>query len=178
MVCGQPPQISNGDVLVAAGTVYSSSIRYRCNTGYRLAGNAYRTCAIDGHWSEREPRCQKVRCPTPEVIAHGDVIGSDYTYRSSVTYECDNRHRLVGNSVRHCLATGDWSGSKPACELKQCEDPAPYLDSHLRMSGQQDFTVGSTVLLRCDDGYRLDGRIHRCTCWCFKLYFSGLNILV
>ena len=38
------------------------------------------------------------------------------TFRQTVNYSCNTGYNLVGNSTRTCNATGQWSGSEPACE--------------------------------------------------------------
>ena len=38
------------------------------------------------------------------------------TFRQTATYSCDTGYGLVGDSARTCQATGNWSGSAPACQ--------------------------------------------------------------
>ncbi len=39
------------------------------------------------------------------------------TFESTATYSCTNNgYTLNGDMTRTCLATGDWSGSEPACD--------------------------------------------------------------
>jgi len=45
-------------------------------------------------------------------------------------YECNTGYRLEGNSVRECLAGGQWSGIEPLCELVQTSDIASPFQYH------------------------------------------------
>ena len=49
--------------------------------------------------------------------ANGQV---DHTYGTTVeqnaTYSCNTGYNLVGDSIRTCQATGNWSGGAPTCQ--------------------------------------------------------------
>ena len=38
------------------------------------------------------------------------------TFGQTATYSCNTGYNLVGDSIRTCQATGNWSGSAPTCE--------------------------------------------------------------
>ena len=38
------------------------------------------------------------------------------TLGQTATYSCDTHYNLVGDSIRTCQATGQWSGSAPTCQ--------------------------------------------------------------
>lgn len=38
-------------------TQYESTVRYYCDHGYKLLGNAYRTCDYSGQWTNDAPSC-------------------------------------------------------------------------------------------------------------------------
>ena len=38
------------------------------------------------------------------------------TFRQTANYSCSTGYRLVGDSTQTCQATGNWSGSAPACQ--------------------------------------------------------------
>ena len=48
--------INNGDIEVTARTP-GETATYSCNDGYRLEGNATRTCQVSGDWSGQQPEC-------------------------------------------------------------------------------------------------------------------------
>ena len=39
------------------GQGFGAIVRYRCDQGYRLVGDASRTCKSDGLWSGLDPVC-------------------------------------------------------------------------------------------------------------------------
>lgn len=57
-------------------------------------------------------------CGDPGQLFLGSrqVLGT--TEGSVVTYSCNSGFRLVGDSQRTCLATGEWSGNLPFCNSK------------------------------------------------------------
>ena len=59
--CGtlQPPE--NGEIAFFTNERNAGSVvSYRCNFGYQLAGltSSFRTCLLNGSWSQRDPTCQ------------------------------------------------------------------------------------------------------------------------
>ena len=38
------------------------------------------------------------------------------TLGQTATYSCNTGYNLVGDSIRTCQATGNWSGSAPTCQ--------------------------------------------------------------
>ncbi|WAR28808.1 SVEP1-like protein [Mya arenaria] len=48
--CGSPPEISNGNMKFSNGTVFESSVTFRCQNGYRLDGPQERKCSSQGIW--------------------------------------------------------------------------------------------------------------------------------
>ncbi|KAL8570681.1 hypothetical protein ACOMHN_039116 [Nucella lapillus] len=148
--CDKPGDvISNGRMLGTTFT-FNSSVSYVCDEGYRMEGEAQRTCQADGQWDRPIPGCIAVECPRPSV-----VNGSPSTFRREfgtvVSFSCRGRHRLEGSSQRTCLADGSWSGDDTVCVKIVCPRPLPLLNGISRQTG--DVTVTYT----CDEGYSLDG---------------------
>ena len=57
-----------------------------------------------------------VDCGTLTDPANGRVTyTSGTTFGNTTTYSCNTGYNLVGDSIRTCQATGNWSGSAPAC---------------------------------------------------------------
>lgn len=55
--CGEPEEISNGDVDRKCQT-FGCRISYQCRAGYELVGRKHRYCQADGSWSPRIlPEC-------------------------------------------------------------------------------------------------------------------------
>ena len=38
-------------------------------------------------------------------------------YNSTATYSCEAGYNLVGDAVRTCLSSGNWSGYSPYCQI-------------------------------------------------------------
>ena len=71
--------------------------------------------------------CCNYSSPTHTATAECDDPGTPFlgsrrvlgtTEGSVVTYSCNSGFKLVGDSQRTCLATGEWSGSLPFCNSK------------------------------------------------------------
>ena len=58
-----------------------------------------------------------VDCGTLTNPANGQVSHTaGTTFGETATYSCDPGYNLVGGNTRMCQATGNWSGSTPACQ--------------------------------------------------------------
>ena len=58
-----------------------------------------------------------VDCGSLTDPAYGQVdLTSGTTFGETATYTCNTGYNLVGDSTRTCQATGEWSGSAPACQ--------------------------------------------------------------
>ena len=58
-----------------------------------------------------------VDCGNLTGPANGQVdLTSGTTFGQTATYSCSTGYNLVGDSTRTCQATGQWSGSAPACQ--------------------------------------------------------------
>ncbi len=62
--CGQLRDIANGRVDLT-GTTVGSRATYSCASGYKLVGDATRTCQGSGAWSGREPFCKSELIRSP-----------------------------------------------------------------------------------------------------------------
>ncbi|NWW24672.1 CR1L protein, partial [Falcunculus frontatus] len=58
--CPMPPEVANGNHngQGKAGFTMGMSVRYSCNPGYYLVGNAAVFCRASGNWSQPRPRCE------------------------------------------------------------------------------------------------------------------------
>lgn len=55
--CGPLTPPTNGDVLVF-NTTLAHPATYSCNVGFKISGQKFRVCTINGSWSGREPTCK------------------------------------------------------------------------------------------------------------------------
>lgn len=57
-----------------------------------------------------------VDCGDPGAPRSGVREVSSTVFHSAVQYSCNHGYNLVGDKVRFCLASGEWSGSLPTCK--------------------------------------------------------------
>ena len=56
-------------------------------------------------------------CGQLRSLQNGKVTLTATTFLSIASYSCNEGFVLVGNTVRICLITAQWSGSMPECRL-------------------------------------------------------------
>lgn len=59
-----------------------------------------------------------IMCKPPQLIPNGKVVGSDFTWGSSVTYACLEGYQLSLPAVLTCQGNGSWTGELPQCFRK------------------------------------------------------------
>ena len=67
--------MDNGEIFPDEDNHFGAVIRYSCNAGYSLIGNANRTCQADGHWTAR-PTCDIINLPTSSTKLSTQVSSS------------------------------------------------------------------------------------------------------
>ena len=136
---------------------YQSVVVFDCNEGLAIEGNGTLICQADGTWSGQVPSCTRVSCDKPEELKNGQIIGSDYSYQSTVMYQCNSGYKLNStSSIATCQADKTWDINTPHC-LKICDSlvlPENMLQDSL---SDKEFIEGDSVTLSCVNGYTLDG---------------------
>ena len=56
--------------------------------------------------------CRLLTNPVNGRVSHN----TGTTLQQTATYSCSTGYNLVGDSIRTCQATGEWSGSEPTCQ--------------------------------------------------------------
>ena len=93
-------------------------IRYSCNTGYSLIGNANRTCQADGDWTDRpmcNPDCENVDPPENGEIVDSETI--ETIFNSVIEFMCNTGYMLNGAKSITCQSDGSWSADVPTCDI-------------------------------------------------------------
>ncbi len=102
---------------------------------------------------------------------------------SEAIYSCLPNFRLEGSSTkRSCNQDGKWNGAAPQCREVRCSTPERVDGAVLSISSSDrlravtllrntdrggdsgvssSFKIGSTVIYKCERGYKLDGRNSR-----------------
>ncbi|XP_043356657.1 sushi, von Willebrand factor type A, EGF and pentraxin domain-containing protein 1-like [Dermochelys coriacea] len=170
-VCAQPPNISHGQHSDWNKRVFvvGSSVTYKCDRGFSLVGKTSIQCIAGGEvtptWSEPTPQCEETQCPVPHT-QHGSQkspLPHNYTYGTSVMFQCDPGYLLRGAERIQCQADGKWYPQQPVCDLGRCSYP-PAL-AYADRSNHREFLVGTVVTYSCRPGYkRIPGVSPHLTC--------------
>jgi CUB/sushi domain-containing protein len=142
--CANLDNPANGEVSITGTTAH-----YRCNSGYKLKGNAARICE-NKKWTEDSPYCEKVCSPSVDSPLQGSVSVRDDT----ATYSCFVNYKIEGAAVRRC-SNGEWLGETPKCVL-ECHP--------LKAPDNGVVTInGNTAHYKCNSNYSIEGADSR-TC--------------
>uniref|UniRef100_A0A8C0EP88 Sushi domain-containing protein n=1 Tax=Bubo bubo TaxID=30461 RepID=A0A8C0EP88_BUBBB len=184
--CLAPPVIENGQLTDGnRDFVFGMAVTYSCNKGFSLIGDSTIHCAADdklnGVWSGPAPECKVVRCKNPEVKngKKSSGFGTVYTYKDTVTFECDPGHLLNGSYVVTCEADNSWKPPLPMCDPILC-GPAPHFPFAELTSAVGDSSLAGTKLsYRCKPGYAAaSGRSSVVTCLSDKTWSADPDFCI
>ncbi|CAL4097087.1 unnamed protein product, partial [Meganyctiphanes norvegica] len=157
LTCGFEGYLSNGKV---EGNSYSygDTVNYSCNPGFKLEGEAVRTCGKEGRWTLDMPSCIAITCPFMESDPHGIVIYpmSEYLPTNEMRFNCNDGYQMDGPAKLTCQDDGNWDGQKPACQAKTCNF-LPSIEngdvSHIGSEG----SPSSDAQVECKPGFKVKG---------------------
>ncbi|XP_022255975.1 protein lev-9-like [Limulus polyphemus] len=112
VICPYLENPENGNVVYTERT-YRAKAQYTCDEGFLLKGPEERKCQENKTWSELQPSCTEITCPTP-VLPGGqiyNILGDDNKVGSLVIYSCGRGNQ---RTVK-CLNSGVWSRDAPIC---------------------------------------------------------------
>ncbi|KAG0721266.1 Sushi, von Willebrand factor type A, EGF and pentraxin domain-containing protein 1 [Chionoecetes opilio] len=110
--CGEMKAPKHGFAM-GVGTHYGDQVRFRCQQGYSLQGEALVTCQASGGWSSLTPTCQGVKCGPPP--SPPNTVNSSHTqvtvmeYQDRIFYTCLDGFIMRGDLTATCLETGQWA---------------------------------------------------------------------
>ncbi|KAM6044129.1 membrane cofactor protein-like [Chlamydotis macqueenii] len=106
---------------------YGAAVRFSCDEGFVLQGDAESRCLADGAWHPPLPTCRPVLCPEPQV-ANGRLKSpsegkTGYETNATVTFEClhgyhfsaDGDPSAENSRTATCLPDGNWT-PLPKCK--------------------------------------------------------------
>ncbi len=173
--CPELGPVTHGNVDPGTRLQAGDVATYKCDPGYELIGDAERECLMNGTWDSPAPYCTLIECDAPaKTISNGRMLGSVFTYGSTISYTCDPGYELEGHQNRTCLGSGQWDRPIPVCEMVSC--PPPLDPVHGRVEGF-DFRYTRQILYFCDKGYELQGEGRR-TCTAAKVWDSDTPVCI
>lgn len=178
LITCEEPEVPSGSYVVGVDFNVNSAIEYHCEVGHILRGEPNHMCQRNGEWSGTTPTCEYIDCGKVPTMLYGEVHYTNGTtyLRSTLTYSCAKNYKLNGVSKRHCMETGQWSGTTPKCEEIRC--PEPVLAEHSILSvtgndrmygrtlirtaessnvGASSYKIGALAKYRCERGFKVVG---------------------
>ncbi|XP_031412654.1 CUB and sushi domain-containing protein 2-like [Meleagris gallopavo] len=171
--CSLPQPPAHGLILSQTGLQPGSTVRFGCDSGYRLVGHSSATCSQHPqgyfHWNEAIPLCQALSCGVPRAPKNGVVFGKEYTVGTKAVYHCDQGFQLAPGEPpsTECLQEGQWSNGNqpPPCVAVTCPDISSIAVEHgrWRLTYEIQYHYNAQLMLICDPGYYYTGqRVIRC----------------
>nr|XP_060628834.1 complement receptor type 1 isoform X4 [Anolis sagrei ordinatus] len=160
--CSLPPNIQHGKYNALESTKYTSGqfVKYTCEPGFVLKGEAMIYCTASGEWSLAVPYCEEIRCQQPPDIQKGTYNSLEveaFSSGMSVSYTCEAGYTLTGEATIYCTNSGSWSPPAPRCEVLQCAPPPSIPNGNHNGNGSTSFDVGGYMNYTCHQGYLLRG---------------------
>ncbi|KAM6370132.1 complement component receptor 1-like protein [Pluvialis apricaria] len=96
---------------------YGADVRFSCDEGFVLHGDAESRCGADSAWHPPLPTCQPVQCPQPPRQEDMVIVSPKlwYMVNESLSFYCDHNVRQFVNSKTTCSANGTWI-PPPTCK--------------------------------------------------------------
>ncbi|KAJ6652261.1 hypothetical protein lerEdw1_012930, partial [Lerista edwardsae] len=119
--CQAPPYIQNGTHSNMEATLFTSgmSVKYTCDPGSVLLGEAIIYCTASGTWSSPVPHCKVMQCHSPPHVEHANYSYHEslaFSARIFVNYTCEPGYTLIGGATLYCTESGTWNLPAPRCE--------------------------------------------------------------
>ena len=162
--CGWPYILNNGRWMLTTNTThYGSTVEYECINNYRINGLPRRLCLENGTWSGQAPVCEVINCGQPPVKDDKTLVeGSSFFVGEKVHYSCQYGYELVGEEVRICDSSAQWSHEVPFCRIVDCGRP-PVLPNGRGYLLNSTTTYDSVIEYHCMSEFKLIGDpIRRC----------------
>ncbi|XP_038851181.1 sushi, von Willebrand factor type A, EGF and pentraxin domain-containing protein 1 [Salvelinus namaycush] len=156
LTCDPPPSILHGQY---QGSVFEvgRKVKYVCDEGYEMAGDAVWTCLKYGKWDKsRRPHCSPVQCPEPPLEENHLVLHSQDSDSGTVELSCEDGYVLHGARTLHCTPAQEWNDTFPVCKQVFCGPPPEVAfgdPSSAPLSALSYFS--SVVSYSCMDGFTL-----------------------
>ncbi|MCI4391222.1 hypothetical protein PGIGA_G00131640 [Pangasianodon gigas] len=156
--CGDPGVPAQGK-REGQSFIFKSEAFYSCSAPYVLVGSSTRVCQADGTWSGSQPRCiepTRTTCENPGTPEYGSLNASlGFKVGSTVRFQCQSGHLLLGSTTRTCQTDLTWSGTQPECIPHSCKQPRS--PPHATVVGMDVPSLGYMLVYSCQPGFLLTG---------------------
>ncbi|XP_009463944.1 PREDICTED: complement receptor type 2-like [Nipponia nippon] len=155
------PAVERGRMTLQRFTFpYGAAVRFSCDEGFVLRGDAESRCLADGAWHPPLPTCQPGDCGPPPLMNYSrpssDEHASSFPTGSRVTYTClEGTIKIPGRSdTVECLPGARWSKLPEPCG-RSCAAPTRLRFAALSKADERInfFPVGTNVSYVCRPGY-------------------------
>ncbi|KAH1171610.1 hypothetical protein KIL84_007228, partial [Mauremys mutica] len=179
--CESPPRFSFAELPGVVNNSYpvGTELKYSCRSGYTLAPgkSPLVTCLANSTWSADPEFCVGKPCK-PLELENGRVDFTDLLFGATANFSCNEGYRLIGTTSAKCVDSGngvDWDKELPHCQAIPCLPPPGIANGSHTGQNEQEFTFGSAVTYKCDQGFSLIGEasIHCTTKDNFNGEWSG-----
>uniref|UniRef100_A0A665TZ64 CUB and Sushi multiple domains 3a n=1 Tax=Echeneis naucrates TaxID=173247 RepID=A0A665TZ64_ECHNA len=170
LYCSTPDSPLHGSISSQSGGHVNSVVRWACDRGYRLIGNATATCrrtALGYHaWDSPVPACQAVSCGPPKAPINGGILTADYSVGTRVSYFCNDGYRLSSKELTSaiCQPDGTWSNHNkiPRCSVVVCPSIGSFSLEHgrWRIVNGSHYEYRTRIVFTCDPGHYRLGPAH------------------
>uniref|UniRef100_A0A4W6DPK5 CUB and Sushi multiple domains 3 n=1 Tax=Lates calcarifer TaxID=8187 RepID=A0A4W6DPK5_LATCA len=165
LYCSTPDSPLHGSISSQSGGHVNSVVRWACDRGYRLIGNATATCRrtpLGYHaWDSPVPACQAVSCGAPKAPINGGVLTADYSVGTRVSYFCNDGYRLSSKELTTaiCQPDGTWSNHN---KIPRCSASGHFPLEHgrWRIVNGSHYEYRTRIVFTCDPGYYRLGPAH------------------
>ncbi|XP_053882867.1 complement component receptor 1-like protein [Malaclemys terrapin pileata] len=161
--CDSPPRLSFAELPGAVNNSYpvGTKLKYSCRPGYMLGSgkSPYVTCLANSAWSVDPEFCVGRPCK-PLELENGRVHFMDLRFGATANFSCNEGYRLNGPTSAKCVVVGngvDWDKELPLCEAIPCIPPPGITHGSHTGQSEQEFSFGSAVTYKCDQGFSLIG---------------------
>ncbi|NXE07834.1 CR2 protein, partial [Lophotis ruficrista] len=102
---------------------YGAAVRFSCDEGFVLQGDAESRCLADGAWHPPLPTCHPVRCSRPFGQENLLIYPSKILYEvnDTVQFSCNRDDRRLPRSGSTCSANGTWTPPLTCKKRDTCE---------------------------------------------------------
>ncbi|NIG59045.1 CUB and sushi domain-containing protein [Pontoporia blainvillei] len=164
--CGNPGTPTHGMIVSSNGVLFSSSVVYACWDGYRTSGLTTRHCTANGTWTGTAPDCTLISCGDPGTLANGIQFGTDFTFNSTVSYQCNPGYTMepATSSTIRCTKDSAWDHSKPTCKVQDGKVEGSDLrwGASVSYSCAQGFQLSHPAILSCEGHGVWKGEVPQC----------------